>query len=172
MSDPAVFDADLMQGWEMTVDRLITHAERWHGTREVVTRLADGRISRTTWAATAHRARQVTAALIAQGIAPGTRIGTLAMNSARHVEVWYGVMGHGAVCHTLNPRLFAEQLVYIINHAEDKVLFTDMTFLPILNQIRSQIPTVKHIIVFAGEDRMTNEVPGALCYETLVDEAS
>ena len=168
MSDPAVFDADLMQGWEMTVDRLITHAERWHGTREVVTRLADGRISRTTWAATAHRARQVTAALIAQGIAPGTRIGTLAMNSARHVEVWYGVMGHGAVCHTLNPRLFDDQLIYMINHADDRWIFVDPVFRPLMERLLPHCPGVAKVI-YLGDPGEAGALSGAAVdYEALI----
>jgi fatty-acyl-CoA synthase len=111
MAEQSVFDSDLMQQWEMTVDRLVVHAERWHGSREIVGRLADGQIARTNWATVAHRARQVTAVLVAHGIPMGTRIGTLAMNSIRHVETWYGVMGHGAICHTLNPRLFDDQLI-------------------------------------------------------------
>ena len=161
-----------MQDWPLTVDRILDHAASWHGDREIVSRSVEGPIVRTTYGEVHKRAKRVSNVLKTLGVVQGDRVATLAWNTARHIEAWYGIMGIGAVCHTLNPRLFAEQLVYIINHAEDKVLFTDMTFLPILNQIRSQIPTVKHIIVFAGEDRMTNEVPGALCYEALVDEAS
>ena len=79
---------------------------------------------------------------IAMGIRPGDRVATLAMNTARHMEVWYGVMGIGAVCHTLNPRLFVDQLCYIINHAEDQIIFTDLTFLPVLLENRAQMPSV------------------------------
>jgi len=113
------------------------------------------------WRGSSKRAKRSSNVLKSLGVVQGDPVATLAWNTARHIEAWYGIMGIGAVCHTLDPRLFAEQLVYIINHAEDKVLFTDMTFLPILNQIRGQIPTVKHIIVFAGQDRMTDDVPGA-----------
>jgi len=161
-----------MQDWPLTVDRILDHAASWHGDREIVSRSVEGPIVRTTYGEVHKRAKRVSNVLKALGVVQGDRVATLAWNTARHIEAWYGIMGIGAVCHTLNPRLFAEQLVYIINHAEDKVLFTDMTFLPILNQIRSQIPTVKHIIVFAGQDRMTDEVPGALCYEALVEESS
>ncbi len=161
-----------MQDWPLTVDRILDHAASWHGDREIVSRSVEGPIVRTTYGEVHKRAKRVSNVLKALGVVQGDRVATLAWNTARHLETWYGIMGIGAVCHTLNPRLFAEQLVYIINHAEDKVLFTDMTFLPILNQIRSQIPTVKHIIVFAGTDRMTDEVPGALCYEALVEESS
>ena len=161
-----------MQDWPLTVDRILDHAASWHGDREIVSRSVEGPIVRTTYGEVHKRAKRVSNVLKALGVVQGDRVATLAWNTARHIEAWYGIMGIGAVCHTLNPRLFAEQLVYIINHAEDKVLFTDMTFLPILNQIRSQIPTVKHIIVFAGQDHMTHEVQGALCYETLVEESS
>ncbi|OXE34952.1 MAG: long-chain fatty acid--CoA ligase, partial [Phenylobacterium zucineum] len=161
-----------MQDWPLTVDRILDHAASWHGDREIVSRSVEGPIVRTTYGEVHKRAKRVSNVLKALGVVQGDRIATLAWNTARHIEAWYGIMGIGAVCHTLNPRLFAEQLVYIINHAEDKILFTDLTFLPILKQIRSQIPTVKHIIVFAGLDRMTDEVSGALCYEALVEESS
>jgi fatty-acyl-CoA synthase len=106
-------------------------------------------------------------------VKPGDRVATLAWNTARHIEAWYGIMGIGAVCHTLNPRLFAEQLCYIINHAEDKVLFTDLTFLPVLLQYRDQMPSVKHVIVMTDETHMVAAAyPGALCFETLVAQNS
>jgi fatty-acyl-CoA synthase len=171
MSDHSLMDADLMQSWEMTVDRLITHAERWHGTQTIACRLADGGIARTTWADTAGRARRVTAALMAHGITPGTRIGTLAMNNTRHVETWYGVMGYGAVCHTLNPRLFDDQLVYMINHAEDRWLFADPAFRPLVDRLLPQCPTVEKV-VYLGDTADTGPLTGtAVDYETLIRDA-
>ena len=161
-----------MQDWPLTVDRIIDHAKSWHGGREIVTRSVEGPIVRTTYAEVHGRAKRVSNVLRNLGVQQGDRVATLAWNTARHIEAWYGIMGIGAVCHTLNPRLFSEQLVYIINHAEDRVIFTDLTFLPVLNQIRDQIPTVKQIIVFTDAAHMTAELPGALCYETLVGEAS
>jgi fatty-acyl-CoA synthase len=157
-----------MQDWPLTVDRILDHAKAWHGDREIVSRSVEGPIVRTTYAEVHGRAKRVSSALKALGIRHGDRVATLAWNTARHLEAWYGIMGIGAVCHTLNPRLFSEQLVYIINHAEDRVIFTDLTFLPILAQIRDQIPTVKHFIVLTDEAHMTDALPGALAYETLV----
>ncbi|MCA6296842.1 MAG: AMP-binding protein, partial [Phenylobacterium sp.] len=157
-----------MQDWPLTVDRILDHAQAWHGDREIVSRSVEGPIVRTTYAEVHARAKRCSNALKALGIQPGDRVATLAWNTARHLEAWYGIMGIGAVCHTLNPRLFSEQLVYIINHAEDRVIFTDLTFLPILAQIRDQIPTVKHFIVLTDDAHMTDQLPGALAYETLI----
>ncbi len=160
-----------MQRWELTVDRLITHAERWHGSREISCRMPDGRIGRTTWAETARRARQVTAALMANGVQPGARIGTLAMNNTRHVETWYGVMGYGAVCHTLNPRLFDEQLIYMINHAEDRWLFADPAFRPLVERLLPHCPGVERV-VYLGEPGEAGDLSSiATDYETLIQDA-
>ncbi|WP_374578337.1 long-chain-fatty-acid--CoA ligase [Phenylobacterium sp.] len=162
----------LMQDWPLTVDKILNHAQAWHGDREVVSRSVEGPIVRTTYAQIHERAKRVSNVLIGLGMQPGDRVATLAWNTGRHIEAWYGIMGIGAVCHTLNPRLFAEQLVYIINHAEDKVILTDLTFLPILAGIRDQIPGVKHIIVLSDEANLGDQLPGALAYETLIAEAS
>jgi len=161
-----------MQDWPLTVDRILDHANSWHGDREIVTRSVEGPIVRSTYAKIHARAKRVSSMLMGLGVQRGDRVATLAWNTGRHIEAWYGIMGIGAVCHTLNPRLFAEQLVYIINHAEDRVIFTDLTFVPILAQIRDQIPTVKTFIVLTDPAHMSDELPGALCYETLVAEAS
>ncbi len=162
----------LMQDWPLTVDKILDHAKAWHGGREIVSRSVEGPIVRTTYAEVHERAKRVSNALLGLGILPGDRVATLAWNTARHVEAWYGIMGMGAVCHTLNPRLFAEQLVYIINHADDRIILTDLTFLPILASIRDQIPGVKHIIVLTDEANLGDSLPGAFAYETLVANAS
>src|ERR1700704_4025795 len=122
----------LMQNWPLTVDKILDHAKAWHGEREAVSRSVEGPIVRTTYAEIHARAKRLSNALKGLGVQPGDRVATLAWNTGRHIEAWYAIMGMGAVCHTLNPRLFAEQLCYIINHAEDKLIFTDLTFLPIL----------------------------------------
>jgi fatty-acyl-CoA synthase len=163
----------LMQDWPLTVDKILDHAKTWHGDREIVSRSVEGPIVRTTYAALHERARRLSNALVKLGVKPGDRVATLAWNTGRHIEAWYAVMGMGAVCHTLNPRLFAEQLCYIINHAEDRVIFTDLTFLPTLIEYRGQMPSVKHIVVLTDEAHMKDcPLPGALCYETLVAENS
>src|SRR5690606_37670377 len=107
------------------------------------------------------------------GVQPGDRVATLAWNTARHLELWYGVMGIGAVCHTLNPRLFPAQLCYIVNHAEDKILFTDLTFVPLLREHRAEMSTVEHIVVMTDREGMKGvDLPGALCFEELVEGAA
>ncbi len=159
----------LMQDWPLTVDRFLDHAAKWHGGREIVTRSVEGPIVRATYAEVRDRAKRLSNALKELGVVPGDRVATLAWNSAHHVEAWYAAMGIGAVCHTLNPRLFADQLCYIINHAGDRVIFADTTFLPILQGLRDQIPSVERIIVFGEENSLRNaNCPGALASETLI----
>ncbi len=162
----------LMQDWPLTVDRILDHAKAWHGDREIVSRSVEGAIVRTTYAQAHERAKRVSNVLLGLGIKPGDRVATLAWNTARHLEVWYGTMGIGAVCHTLNPRLFAEQLCYIVNHAQDRIIFTDLTFLPALAAMRDQMPSVEHIIVLTDDGHMVDTLPGALAYEPLLEQAS
>ena len=159
----------LMQDWSLTVDKIIDHAKNWHGDREVVTRSVEGPILRTTYAAIHDRAKRVSNALKAWDIRPGDRVATLAWNTDKHIETWYGVMGIGAVCHTLNPRLFPEQLVYIINHAEDRVIFTDLTFVPLLEAILPHIPKVERVIVMTDAAHMPQtKLPKAEAYEEVI----
>ena len=163
----------LMQNWPLTVDKILDHANTWHGAREVVSRSVEGPIVRTTYAEIHQRAHRVSNALKAMGIGVGDRVATLAWNTGRHIETWYGIMGIGAICHTLNPRLFAEQLVYIVNHADDRIIFTDLTFLPILTPLLAQMPGVKQVVVFTDRDGMKGvNLPGAICYEDLIEQAS
>jgi fatty-acyl-CoA synthase len=161
----------LMQDWPLTVDHFLEHAAEWHPNRQVVTRSVEGPIVRTSYAEIFDRAKRLSNALKALGIVHGDRVATLAWNSGRHIEAWYAVMGIGAVCHTLNPRLFADQLCYIINHAEDRIIFTDLTFLPMLLQHRDRMPTVERFIVLTDEDHLASvSFPGALASETLIEQ--
>ena len=163
----------LMQDWPLTVDKILDHAKRWHGSREVVTRSIEGPIVRTTWGDIHTRAKRLSNALLALGIRPGDRVATLAWNSGRHIEAWYAIMGIGAVCHTLNPRLFADQLCYIINHAADRIIITDETFLPVLIERRHEMPTVEHFIVLTDPDRIAKcGMEGALSSEGLIETHS
>jgi len=163
----------LMQDWPLTVDRILDHAKAWHGDREVVSRSVEGPIVRTTYADIHERAKRLSNALLGMGVKPGDRVATLAWNTGRHIEAWYAIMGIGAVCHTLNPRLFADQLCYIINHAEDKIIFTDLTFLPVLLENRAKMPTVKTFVVMTDEGHMSGvNLPDAVCFETLVEQNS
>ncbi len=163
----------LMQDWPLTVDKILDHAKNWHGHREVVTRSVEGPIVRTTYAEIHARAKRVSSVLQGWDVKVGDRIATLAWNTSRHMEVWYGIMGIGAVCHTLNPRLFPEQLIYIINHAEDKIIFVDLTFIPLLEAILPHCPSVKRVVVMTDELTMpATKLPGAECYEALLGSAS
>src|SRR5215469_16280646 len=163
----------LMQNWPLTLDKLLDHAAEWHGGREIVSRSVEGPIVRTTYAQVRERAKRLSNALKALGVKSGDRVATLAWNSARHLEAWYAIMGIGAVCHTLNPRLFPDQLCYIIGHAEDKVLFTDLTFLPTIIERRADMKTVKHVVVMTDAGHMASVgLDGALCFETLVAQHS
>ncbi len=160
----------LMQDWPLRVSTLIDHAARFHGDREIVTRSIEGPITRTTYREVHLRARKVAQALTKLGIKEGDIVATMAWNTARHLEAWYGIMGMGAVCHTLNPRLFAEQLVYIINHAEDKIIFVDLTFVPILEAIADKLPNVKSYVIMTDRAHMPEtKLPNALCFEEIVE---
>jgi len=167
----------LMQDSALTVDKILDHAKNWHGDREVVTRSVEGPIVRTTYAQIHTRAKKVSNLLLQLGVTLGDRVATLAWNTARHMEAWYGIMGIGAICHTLNPRLHPEQIAWIINHAEDKVIFVDLTFVPILEAILANCPSVEHVVVMTDQAHMPgfkiNGVPamkwgGAHCYETAI----
>jgi len=163
----------LMQDWPLTVDKIIDHAKNWHGHREVVTRSVEGPIVRTTYAEIHGRAKKVSNALLARDVKPGDRIATLAWNTGKHIEAWYGIMGIGAVCHTLNPRLFPEQLIYIINHAEDRMIFVDLTFVPLLEAILPHCPKVERVIVMTDEWNMpATKLPQPECYEQVLSQAS
>jgi len=144
----------LMQDWPLTIDRILEHARIWHGGREIITQTPDGSTERTTYADLHAKARKISAGLLALGIVPGDRVATLAMNSASHMEAWYGIMGIGAVCHTLNPRLFTEQIVYIINHAQDRVIFVEPAFCQMLDDILLQCPCVEIVIVMGDAKSM------------------
>ena len=137
-----------MQDWSLRVTHLIDHAAREHGAREIVTHWADGSETRTNWAEIRHDAKRMTQALQTLGITPGDRVATLAMNHSRHLVTWYGAVGVGGVLHTINPRLFDEQLVYIANHAEDQILLYDAQFQPIIDRLKSQWTTIKHYVCF------------------------
>lgn len=160
----------LMQNWQLTADKILDHAHVSHGGREVVTRSVEGPIVRTTYSEVHRRAKQVSNALKAEGIQLGDRVATLAWNSGRHMEAWYGAMGIGAVLHTLNPRLFPEQLVYIVNHAEDRIILTDLTFVPILEAVQDKLPTVTRYVILTDDGHMpATKLKNAVAYERWIE---
>ena len=136
-----------MQDWPLRVMRILDHAEREHGTREVVS-LEAGGTTRSTWAGVARDARRLARALERLGAKKGDRIGTLAMNHGRHLGAWYGAIGMGGVLHTINTRLFDEQLVYVGNHAEDRVLFYDSIFAPVVERLKPRWTSIEHYVCF------------------------
>ncbi|RJF90992.1 long-chain fatty acid--CoA ligase [Sphingomonas cavernae] len=140
-----------MQDFELRVPRLIDHAEREHGQREIVSYWADGTTTRTNWVGIARDARKLAQALEKMGVKRGDRVATLAMNHSRHLVAWYGAIGMGGVIHTVNPRLFDEQLVYIANHAEDKVLFYDKAFQPIIDRLKPEWTSIEHFVCFDSD---------------------
>jgi fatty-acyl-CoA synthase len=137
-----------MQDFALRVPRLIDHAEREHGDQEIVSYWADGTQTRESWAGIARDARRLAQALEALGLKPGDRVATLAMNHGRHLTAWYGAIGMGGVIHTINPRLFDEQIVYIANHAEDRVLLYDRVFAPIVERLKPQFTSIERYVVF------------------------
>ena len=153
----------------LLVSSLIEDAGDVYPNQEIVTRTVEGPIHRYTWSDARARARKLGSALVAQGIREGDRLGTLAWNTHRHLEVYYGVSGIGGVCHTLNPRLHPTQLVYIVNHAEDRVLFVDLTFVPLVESVAEQIPNVETVVVLTDSEHMPKTSLGnAVSYEDFI----
>jgi 3-(methylthio)propionyl---CoA ligase len=161
----------LMSQERLLVSMLIRHAARFHGDTEIVSRLVDGGIHRYGYAEAERRSRRLARALLRLGIEPGDRVGTLAWNTYRHFELYYGISGIGAVCHTINPRLFDEQIVYIINHAQDRLLFVDSSFVPLIERLRPQLPADCRVVLLEPAD---TSLPVLATYDELVaaeDEA-
>ncbi len=160
----------LMQDRPLLIQQLIDHAAQNHGDTEIVSRTVEGGIHRYTYKDARVRAKKVAEALIGLGIKSGDRIGTLAWNGYRHFELYYGISGMGGVCHTINPRLFPEQIVYIVNHAEDQLLFVDLNLLPLVEKLCSQFKTVRHVVAMTDRAHLPKDVkiPNLLVYEELI----
>src|SRR5712671_3862041 len=156
----------LMQDWPLLCHRIIEHAAAIHGTQEIVTRSVEGPIHRTNYTEIRDRALKVSQRLDRDGIKLGDRVGTIAWNTWRHLEAWYGIMGIGAICHTVNPRLFPEQIAWIINHAEDRVMMTDLTFVPLLEKLADKLPTIERYVVLTDAAHMpATSLRNAVPYE-------
>ncbi len=161
----------LMMQQPLLISSLLTHAERHHGDQLVVSRRVEGDIHRSTYRDLAARSRRMAKALAGLGMGNGDRVGTIAWNGYRHLELYYAVSGSGAVLHTLNPRLHPDQLVWIADHAQDQVLFFDKTFLPLVEAVAARLATVKHFVLMADKSHMPAEskIAGLICYEDLID---
>ena len=159
----------LMMETQLLISSIAQHAEKFHGDREVVSVTADNPRHRYTIREAMARARQLANALARLGVKQGDRVASLAWNDYRHLEVYYGVSGSGFVCHTINPRLFPEQIIYIVNHAEDRFICVDAMFVPLLEAVADKIPNVEGFIVMTDEAHMPEtSLPNVMCYETLL----
>ncbi len=163
-----------MQNHPLLISALIDHAARHHADTQVVSRRVEGDIHRYTWGEVQKRSKQVANGLDALGLQAGDRVGTLAWNGYRHLELYFGVSGSARVLHTINPRLIPEQIAWIVNHAEDKVLCFDTSFLPIIQGIHAHCPGVKHWIALCDEDKLPQEtgIPNLLSYEAWLQAQS
>jgi fatty-acyl-CoA synthase len=161
----------LMQDWPLLCHRVIDHAAANHGERPVVTRSVEGPIHSTTYIQIRARALKVAQRLDRDGIRLGDRVATLAWNTWRHLEGWYGIMGIGAIYHTVNPRLFPDQIVWIVNHAEDRVMMVDLTFVPLVEKLADRLPTIERYVVLTDAAHMpATSLKNAVPYEEWIAE--
>ncbi len=162
----------LMMEYPLTLNRILEHANRVYPKQRVISKLPDGSEHTYTFHDLFKRVEQLGHALVRLGVAPGDRVGTFAFNTYQHVELYFGIPGAGAVCHTLNIRLPVDQLAYIINHAEDKVVFIDAPLLPLFEKLIGLIDGVKHFVIFNAPADLQTRLPNALNYEALLDAES
>jgi fatty-acyl-CoA synthase len=160
----------LMMDVPLLISSLIRHADRHHGDTEIVTRTVEGPVHRYSYREAHRRSRRLASALAALGVKPGDRVATLAWNTFRHFEIYYAVSGMGAVCHTINPRLFPEQIAYIANHAEDGVLCFDSTFAPLVEKLAPTLKTVKRYVAMTDRAHApSTSIGDVACYEELME---
>jgi fatty-acyl-CoA synthase len=161
----------LMQDWPLRLHRILDHAAAQFPDEVVISRLDDGSCSRISYATLWSRARRVARRLLQDGIRPGDRVGTMAWNGAAHMEAWFGIAGCGAVYHTINPRLFVEQILWIIGHAADRALFVEVMFLPLVEQLVDRLPSLERVIVLGTVSSPAPALPGLVGYEAWLAEA-
>jgi fatty-acyl-CoA synthase len=160
----------LMMDMPLLISDLIRHADRHHGSTEIVSRPVEGGMHRYSYRDAHARARRLANALKRLGVGMHERVATLAWNGYRHFEIYYAVAGSGAVIHTINPRLFPDQIAYIANHAEDKVVFFDLTFAPLVEKLAPQMKSVRHFVAMTDRAHMPKErIPDLLLYEDLIE---
>lgn len=157
-----------MMDQPLLISSLITHAARYHGDTEIVSRTLDEGIHRYNWRSAESRSKKLAKALLALGVEPGQRVATMAWNTYRHLEAYYAIAGMGAVTHTVNPRLFPEQIEYIVNHAENQYVFCDTSFTDLVAGLLPSFKTVKNIIFMCDRASMPAVLPDALCFEELI----
>ncbi|MFM9927632.1 3-(methylthio)propionyl-CoA ligase [Variovorax sp. H27-G14] len=163
----------LMQQHQLLLSGLLDHAAAFHGEREIVSHMVDGSIHRSNWREVRQRAKRLANALTTLGVQPGERVATLAWNTHRHVELYFGVSGMQAILHTVNPRLFPEQISYILNHAQAGYVFFDTSFGDVLAALAPQLQHAKGFVALCRRDQMPAlDLPNLMCYEDLLDAAS
>jgi fatty-acyl-CoA synthase len=161
----------LMQDWPLLCHRILDHAATFHPDRPIVSRSIEGPIHRTTYKQARTRALKVAQRLERDGVRLGDRVATLAWNSWRHFEAWYGIMGIGAIYHTVNPRLFPDQIAWIVDHAQDRVMMTDLTFVPLLGKLADRLPSIERYVVLTDSANMPNtSLKNAIPYESWISE--
>jgi fatty-acyl-CoA synthase len=160
----------LMMERPLLITDILTYAAEVHAATEVISETVEGGRHRTTYGHLSQRIAQIAHALDDLGIRPGDRVATLAWNGYRHFELYYAISCLGAVCHTINPRLFADQIVFIVSHAEDRLLFADLTFLPLVEKLRDRLPKDLKIIAMTDRAHMPEAtiLPDLACYEDLI----
>lgn len=160
----------LMMHRPLKIADIIAFAAENYPLGELISVRTEGDIHRTTYRETAQRTAQLAHGLSALGVAPGDRIATLAWNGYRHFELYYAISGIGAVCHTINPRLSPEQMIYIVNHAQDRIVFCDTTFVPIIEKLRGHLPEDLRVVIMTDREHMPEtSLEGVLCYEELLE---
>jgi fatty-acyl-CoA synthase len=161
----------LMQDWPLLCHRVIDHAATYHAERQIITRSVEGPIHTTNYANLRQRALRVAQRLDKTGIKVGDRVATLAWNTWRHLEAWYGIMGIGGIYHTVNPRLFPDQIAWIVNHAEDRLMLVDLTFLPILEKLADRLKPIEQYVVLTDAAHMpATGLKNAVPYEQWIAE--
>ena len=159
----------LMMDTPLLVSSLIRHGAAIYGDQEIVSRTVEGPIHRYGYADAHRRAQRLANALAALGVGLGDRIGTIAWNTFRHYEIYFGVSGMGAVCHTMNPRLHPSQILYMLNHAEDRYVFVDTTFVPLIEQVADRAEALEGVVVMTDRDSMPDSaLDNLICYEELI----
>ncbi|MCB0026663.1 MAG: AMP-binding protein, partial [Anaerolineales bacterium] len=158
-----------MMDSQLTLDKILEHANRIYGHKKIYTKLPDGSFHDYTYRDLYKRVKRLAKALVGLGIAEGDRVGTFAWNNYQHLELYYAIPGAGAVCHTLNIRLFPEQLAYVVNHGEDKIVFVEGSLLPLFERVVDQITCVEHYVLYNAPRDVQTKLPNVLFYEDLID---
>ncbi len=162
----------MMMDYPLTLDRILEHARRLHPKKRILTKMPSGEMHSEDYSKLYERSKKLANVLEKLGVKVGDRVGTFAWNNFQHMEMYYGIPCSGAVCHTLNIRLAPEELAYLIDHAEDQIIFVDGTLLPLMERVAPSVRSVRHYVLFNTPDNVQPKLPHVLLYEDLMSEAS